>query len=81
MVRLFANILAGHMIILTIICLIFIFAAMNQYLGYGSTLVMIPFAIFIDAIELMVGFIQAYIFTTLTAMFISEAVLADDGHH
>ncbi|MTI31924.1 ATP synthase F0 subunit A [Cytophagales bacterium RKSG123] len=71
MVRLFANITAGHIIILSIIGLIFIF---------GSSLtgiISVPFATAMNFLELLVAFIQAYVFTLLSAIFIGQAV-ADD---
>ena len=73
MVRLFANILAGHTIMISLVALIFI----------GGTLAVAPvsgfFVIFMSFIELMVAFIQAYIFTILSALFIGLA-LEDHGH-
>jgi F-type H+-transporting ATPase subunit a len=72
MIRLFANITAGHIIVLSLICLIFIF----------DTLALAPvsifFVIFMDCLELLVAFLQAYIFTLLSALFISMAV---QEHH
>lgn len=70
MVRLFANILAGHAIGLSMICIIFVTVkfgpVMNGSLGFISIL----FAIFMDFIELLVAFIQAYVFTMLSSVFI-----------
>jgi F-type H+-transporting ATPase subunit a len=68
MVRLFANMLAGHIVILSLICLIFIF----QSLALAP--VSIFFVIFMSFMELLVAFLQAYIFTLLSALFISMAV-------
>jgi len=79
MLRLFANILSGHMIILTVVSLIFIFAEMNVGLGWGTAVFSMVFGVFMFCIELLVGFVQAYIFTILSALFIGEAV--DEGHH
>jgi F-type H+-transporting ATPase subunit a len=73
MVRLFANIMAGHVIILALISLIFIF----QTLWVSP--VSIAFALFIDVLELLVAFLQAFIFTMLTALFIGSAV--EEHHH
>jgi F-type H+-transporting ATPase subunit a len=68
MIRLFANILAGHIVGLSLIALIFIF----------GSLVLAPvsafFVIFMDFIELLVAFLQAYIFTLLSALFIGMAL-------
>lgn len=77
-IRLFANILAGHIIILSIVCMIFIFGAMSPVAGWGFSPVSIAFSIFMFFLELLVGAIQAFIFTTLTAVFIGQAV--DEGH-
>ena len=72
MIRLFANMLAGHIVVVSLISLIFIF----------NTLWMAPvsvaFALFIDVIEVLVVFLQAYVFTILSALFIGMAV---DEHH
>ena len=68
MIRLFANITAGHILILSLISLIFI---IKSVLVAG---VAIPFVLFISLIELVVGFIQAFIFTILSALFIGMAV-------
>jgi F-type H+-transporting ATPase subunit a len=78
-IRLFANILAGHIIILSIVCMIFIFGAMSPVAGWGFSPVSVGFSIFMFFLELLVGAIQAFIFTTLTAVFIGQAV--DEGHH
>jgi F-type H+-transporting ATPase subunit a len=68
MIRLFANITAGHILILSLISLIFI---LKSVLVAG---IAIPFVLFISVIELVVGFIQAFIFTILSALFIGMAV-------
>jgi F-type H+-transporting ATPase subunit a len=68
MIRLFANMLAGHIVILSLICLIFIFGTV------ALAPVSILFVIFMDFMELLVAFLQAYIFTLLSALFISLAV-------
>lgn len=68
MIRLFANITAGHILILSLISLIFILK--NVFVAG----IAIPFVIFISVIELVVGFIQAFIFTILSALFIGMAV-------
>jgi F-type H+-transporting ATPase subunit a len=78
-IRLFANILAGHIIILSVISMIFIFGAMNQAAGWGFAPVSIAFSIFMFCLELLVAAIQAFIFTNLTAVFIGQAV--EEGHH
>ncbi len=78
-IRLFANILAGHIIILSVVSMIFIFGAMNEAAGWGFAPVSIAFSIFMFCLELLVAAIQAFIFTNLTAVFIGQAV--EEGHH
>jgi F-type H+-transporting ATPase subunit a len=72
MIRLFANITAGHIIVMSLICLIFIFRSL------AVAPVSILFVIFMDCLELLVAFLQAYVFTLLSALFISLAV---QEHH
>lgn len=78
MIRLFANMLAGHIIIICLISLIFIFGALNKGIGWGFAPVSLAFSIFIYFIEILVAFIQAFIFTNLTAVFIGQAM---EGSH
>ena len=78
-IRLFANMLAGHIIIICLISLIFIFSSISTIAGVGFSPVSIAFAAFIYVIEILVAFIQAFIFTNLTAVFIGQAV--EEGHH
>lgn len=76
-IRLFANITAGHIIILSFITLIFIFR--SPFTGFLS----VPFGLFISVLELLVSILQAYIFTLLTAMYIGGAMEEhphDDEH-
>ena len=77
-IRLFANMVAGHIIILSFIVLIFIFGGMSRVAGYGFSPLSVAFAVFIYVIEILVAFIQAYIFTTLTAVFIGQSM--EGGH-
>jgi len=77
-IRLFANMVAGHIIILSFVSLIFIFGAMNKGAGWGFSPVSILFTVFIYFIEILVAFIQAFIFTNLTAVFIGQSF--DTGH-
>ncbi|WP_066756371.1 F0F1 ATP synthase subunit A [Crocinitomix algicola] len=72
-IRLFANITAGHIIILSLLGIIFTYKNM-AWAGLA-----VPMALFISVLEILVAFLQAYIFTMLSAMFIGAAV--DDGHH
>ncbi len=74
MVRLFANIFAGHVIILVLMSLIFIFAGIYGIgIGAGVSLLSILLTVFMTALELLVAFIQAYVFTMLSAVFIGMA--------
>lgn len=68
MIRLFANITAGHVIILSLISLVFIFK--SAFVGIGS----VTFAVFISVIEVLVVAIQAYIFTLLSALYFGQAL-------
>jgi len=68
MIRLFANITAGHIIILSLVSLIFVFKSI--FLAVPSLIMVL----FMDCIELLVAFLQAYIFTLLTALFIGMAM-------
>ena len=79
MVRLFANITAGHIIALAFFSLIFIFGEMNAGAGLGVSVVSLAFTIFMFAMELLVAFLQAYVFTLLSAMYFGGA--SEDGHH
>lgn len=83
MIRLFANILAGHIIILSIISLVFIFGSLNKVAGYGFLPITIAFNIVMMMLELLVAFIQAFIFANLTAVFIGQAMehQHDEHHH
>lgn len=73
MVRLFANILAGHIVAMVLFSLIFIFGSINVYFGYGISFVSILLTVFMSVLELLVAFIQAYVFTMLTALFLGAA--------
>ena len=73
MIRLFANISAGHIIVLSLVSLIFIFRSLSL------APVSILFVIFMDCLELLVAFLQAYVFTLLSALFISLAI--QEEHH
>lgn len=74
MIRLFANITGGHIVVLSLASMVFLF---KSYVVGG---VVTPFILFIMVLELMVAAIQAYVFTLLTSLFIGMAV-ADDDHH
>ncbi len=78
MVRLFANITAGHFVGLGFVSLIYIFAHMNPILGYGVSVFSVIFVVFMIFLELLVGFIQAYVFTFLSALYFGMAI---EEHH
>ncbi len=83
MLRLFANITAGHMVIIIFIGLIFTFGKMgtSPAAGYGAAIPAILLTLFMMAIELLVAFLQAFVFTILTASYIGAAVEEHDDHH
>jgi F-type H+-transporting ATPase subunit a len=85
MIRLFANMLAGHILIICLISLIFILAGLNKYAGIGFAPFSIAFTVFIYFIEILVAFLQAFIFTMLSAVFIGQAFEgehhAEEAHH
>jgi F-type H+-transporting ATPase subunit a len=80
MIRLFANMIAGHIIIISLISLIFIFGALSTAAGWGFSPLSVAFVIFIYLIEILIAFLQAYIFTNLTAVFIGEAFAGGHEH-
>ncbi len=73
MIRLFANITAGHIIVLALVAIIFT----NESIAWSG--LSVPMALFISVLEILVAFLQAYIFTMLSALFIGGAVAED--HH
>ena len=74
MLRLFANITAGHIIILSLVCIIFI----NQSTNWAA--LSVPLVVVMSVLELLVAFLQAYVFTLLSALFIGQAV-EEHAHH
>ncbi|MDA3954076.1 MAG: F0F1 ATP synthase subunit A [Bacteroidales bacterium] len=78
MVRLFANISAGHIIVLGFFSLIFIFGNMSTALGWVVSPVSIIFTIFMSILEILVAFIQAYVFTILSAIYFGMA--SEESH-
>ncbi|MDP4207412.1 MAG: F0F1 ATP synthase subunit A [Bacteroidota bacterium] len=79
MIRLFANITAGHINVLSFIMLIFIFGAMKPAIGWSFSPFSVAFVVFIYFIELLVAFIQAYVFTLLSALYFGMA--KEESHH
>ena len=73
MIRLFANMTAGHIIVLALVSIIFI----NKNAAWGA--LSVPMALFISVLELLVAFLQAYLFAMLSALFIGGAV--EESHH
>jgi F-type H+-transporting ATPase subunit a len=78
MVRLFANMTAGHIILLGFMSLIFIFGNMNIAAGYGVSVFSLAFGVFMSMLELLVAFIQAYVFTLLSSIYFGMAM---EEHH
>ncbi|MDQ3110452.1 MAG: F0F1 ATP synthase subunit A [Bacteroidota bacterium] len=81
MIRLFANITAGHIIALSFYALIFIFAKGGESTGagLGVSVASVAFCVFMMFLELLVAFIQAYVFTLLSAIYFGSAV--EEHHH
>ena len=77
-VRLFANITAGHIVVLGFICMIFILGEMSVAAGAGMSVLSVLLAVFADCLEVLVAFIQAYVFTLLSAIYFGMA--AKEGH-
>lgn len=80
MLRLFANITAGHIIILGFFSLIFIFGGMKTWIGFAVSPASIGFGIFMSFMELLVAFLQAFVFTLLSALYIGMAVEEHEHH-
>ncbi|MBL7138767.1 MAG: F0F1 ATP synthase subunit A [Bacteroidales bacterium] len=80
MVRLFANMAAGHIIVLGFVSLIFIFGSISAALGYGVSIVSVAFIVFMDLLEILVAFIQAYVFTLLSALYFGLATIETEHH-
>ena len=79
MVRLFANMMAGHMIVTVFVSLIFIFAKLyGAGVGFAASPVSIAFSVFILLLDVLVSFIQAYVFTLLSALYFG---MATSDHH
>ncbi len=79
MLRLFANITAGHIIVLGFVSLILIFGQISAVAAYGISIVSVILSIFIGLLELLVAFLQAYVFTLLSALYFGMAV--EEHHH
>jgi len=79
MIRLFANILAGHSIVLGLTCLIFVTVSLGTAINTSMTVVSVVLTVFISFVEILVAYIQAYVFTMLSAVFIGLAQV--EPHH
>ncbi len=79
MIRLFANILAGHSIVLGLTCLIFVTVNLGTVINTSMTVVSVLLTVFISFVEILVAYIQAYVFTMLSAVFIGLAQV--EPHH
>jgi len=79
MIRLFANILAGHSILLGLTFLIFVTVELGPVINSSMTVVSVILSVFISFVEILVAYIQAYVFTMLSAVFIGLARV--EGHH
>ncbi|ALO15655.1 F-ATPase subunit 6 [Salinivirga cyanobacteriivorans] len=77
-IRLFANITAGHIVLLAFITLIFIFGSIAPAIGFIVSPVSMLFAVFMMMLEILVAFIQAFVFTLLSAIYFGMAV---EEHH
>lgn len=82
MIRLFANIMAGHIVLLVFFCLIFIFSKNGESLigGYATGPFALLFTVFVNCLELLVAALQAYVFTLLTAIYIGTATHEAHAH-
>jgi F-type H+-transporting ATPase subunit a len=79
-VRLFANMLSGHLVIVSLLGIIFIFTArIGTVAGIGSIFIAVPMTLFIYLLKILVSIIQAYIFTMLSALYFGMAV--EEHHH
>ena len=74
LIRLFANMTGGHLVVLSFIGLIFTMGELSPVAGWGSAPFAVGFAIFIMIIESFVALLQAYIFTQLSVLFVSASV-------
>ena len=81
-VRLFANMVAGHLVILNLIGLIFVISGtFGTVAGYGTAIPAVLLTVFVYSLELLVAFIQAYVFTVLSALFIGMATAEHEHGH
>ena len=81
MVRLFANILAGHIMLLGVVAVVFLTAELGPALNGSMTVIAVLFGVFMDVLELLVAFIQAYVFTMLSSVFIGLSRQEPEHEH
>ena len=79
MIRLFANMLAGHSIVLGLTCLVFVTVSLGPTMNASMTVISVLFNVFINLVEVLVAYIQAYVFVLLSAVFIGLARV--EPHH
>jgi F-type H+-transporting ATPase subunit a len=72
-IRLFANILSGHMVVIVLLGLIFVFSSLGPLVDSGISVIAIIFSIFMMILDVLVSFIQAYVFTLLSALYFASA--------
>lgn len=73
MIRLFANMLSGHMVVIVLMGMIFVFSFLGPLIDSGVSVISILFSIFMMALDVLVSFIQAYVFTLLSALYFGQA--------
>lgn len=80
-IRLFANMTAGHLVILSLLGLIFAFNSIfGPAVGWGTSVAAVPMTLFVYFLELLIAFIQAYVFTILSGLFIGMAAAKHEHH-
>ncbi|MDR1886837.1 MAG: F0F1 ATP synthase subunit A [Prevotellaceae bacterium] len=72
-IRLFANMLSGHMVVTVLVGMIFVFASLGPVVDSGISAISVAFSIFMMALDILVSFIQAYVFTLLSALYFASA--------
>ena len=80
MIRLFANMLAGHIMLLSVIAVIFLTKNMAPMMNGSLSVISVLFGVFLDVLEVFVACIQAYVFTMLSALFIGMAHQEPENH-
>ncbi|MFH0983730.1 MAG: F0F1 ATP synthase subunit A [Planctomycetota bacterium] len=80
-VRLFANMVAGHVLLAVLLSFIFVVGAKNAAAGLGVGVLVVAFSVLFNLLEIFVAFLQAFIFTFLTALFIGQAITSEPGGH